>query len=192
MTDIIHQIAKYIAAQLALLDHWDNAYALCYKNAGGLIVRYKYVDNPAPTPYNVMPVDAKGTYIYIREFDDEVGGTEFFGEQFGSCEPTGASVKKKLRAVAVSSVLCFPVELATRLSFDIQRIDLCATGVTTYDITSPHIRFIGERNGIKTLFAEETPESARPSNNIIMAALDFELSFDYSTFCNQDILPNIC
>ena len=91
MTDIIHQIAKYIAAQLALLDHWDNAYALCYKNAGGQIVRYKYVDNPAPTPYNVMPVDAKGTYIYIRELDDEVGGTEFFGEQFGSCEPTGAS-----------------------------------------------------------------------------------------------------
>ncbi len=192
MTDILHQLARYIAAQLAELPHWDNAYALCFMNAGGQVVQYKYVDDPNPQPLNVMPVDTKGTYIYIREFEDEVPGGEFLGESFGSCETTGASVRKKLRAVAVSSVLCFPVALATRLSFDIQRIDLCAAGVTTYEIQNPHIQYIAERNGIKTLFAEETPEGAKESNNIIMAAFDFDLTFDYQTFCSTDVLPNLC
>lgn len=192
MTDIVHQIAIYIATQLALLPHWDNAYALCYMNEGNQVVQYKYVDNPNPQPENVMPVDSKGTYIYIREFEDEVPGSEFLGEKYGSCETTGASVRKKLRAVAVSSVLCFPVSLATRLSFDIMKIDLCAVGVTTYEIQNPHIQYIAERNGIKTLFKEETPESAKPSNNIIMAAFDFDLTFDYQTFCSTDELPKLC
>lgn len=192
MTDIVHQVARYIAAKLALLDHWDNAYALCFKNAGGQVVRYKYIDSPNPQPLNVMPVDAKGTYIYIREFDDEVSGGEFLGEQTGSCETTGASVRKKMRAVAVSSVLKFSVELATRLSFDIQRIDLCAPNATTYDIQNPHLQYIAERNGIETIFKEETPESSKPSNKIIMAAFDFDLTFDYQTFCSNDVLPNLC
>lgn len=191
MTDIVHQLIRFMVAQLAVLDTYDCAFGLCFVSQDGDVIqveRYAYVDAPDPTPAIVSPTDGLGTYVYIRELDDDITGEPYVNYTDSSCGITGATVKKRLKAVVCSDKLCFPVELATHLVNDIQDVNFST--FTRYAVEDLRINYIAERNGIKRLFEIET--GCKPkSENIQMASFDFELSFNYPTSC-LDQLPNIC
>lgn len=191
MTDILHQLVRYMVTQLLLTENYDDVFGLCFVSEDGdikQVERYAYVDAPDPQPAIVTPTDGLGTYMYIREFDDEVTGEQYINYEDSSCGISGATVTKKLRAVVVSDKLCYPVELATRLVNDIQ--DISFRMFTRYQTEDVRIRYVAERNGVKSLYEIET--GCKPkSENVQMASFDFEITFNYPTSC-VDELPNIC
>lgn len=192
MTDIVHQLMRYMAAQLTQLDLWDACFAVCFVSQDGdakQVELYPYIDAPNPDPLIVSPTDEFGTYIYIREVDPSIDGSIYEYENESSCPPTGASVKKRFRAVAVTSNYCFPVELVTMLSINIQDVNF--SGFTRYAVEDVGIEYVGETAGMRTLFEEETGVKPK-SNDIEMAAFDFDLTFNYNTSCSEDELPNLC
>ena len=106
MTDIVHQLARYIAAQLKMLAIWDDVFAVCFVSEDGdikQVERYKYIDDQNPEPLIVSPTDDMGTYIYIRETEEAVEGSSYRLDDESSCVITGATIKKRFKAVAVSS-----------------------------------------------------------------------------------------
>lgn len=187
MTEIAHSICRYIAVQLALLPHWSEAFAVCFKNAGGdqdraQIERYAYPSEPNPKPLIVGALDHLGQYVYIRELDDDIEGSGFVDDE-GSCLQPGAQVRKRFRAVAVSDSIRFSTVLASRISFDIMRI-----GFSDYDefcATEINVNWLGEHNGLNTLFEEETGKKPK-SENIQLGAIDFEVTFRYIPICTND------
>lgn len=191
MTDVVHRLVRYMVSQLMTLGTYDDVFGLCFVSEQDdikQVERYAYQDEPNPAPAIVSPTDSMGTFLYIREFDDEITGEQYINYDDSSCGISGATVTKKLRAVVVSDKLCYPVELATHLVNDIQDIGFGL--FTRYQVEDVRVRYVSERNGIKKLFEIET--GCKPkSENIQMASFDFELTFNYPTSC-VDELPNLC
>lgn len=187
MTEVAHSLCRFLATQLQALTHWDKAYAVCFKNAGGdqdraQIERYAYPDDPNPKPLIVGPLDGTGTYVYIRELTDNIEGRGFFDSE-GSCLQPGAEVSKRFRAVAVSDCIRFSTILTSKLVFDIMRVDFCT--YSDYQVTETNVRWVGEHNGLNTLFKEETGKTPK-SENIQLGAFDFEITFRYVPPCTGD------
>jgi hypothetical protein len=191
MTDIVHQLLRYMASQLQGLPTWDAAFAVCFVSEteqAKQVERYPYIDEPNPDPLIVTATDHLGTYIYIRELTNEIDGGPYTNEDGSSCGVTGVSVRSKFRAVAVAPNSCFAVELATVLVQNIQNVDF--SGFTRYQVEDVRTEYVAERSGLNTLYEIET--GCKPmSYDMEMAAFDFDLRFDYETSCNDE-LPNIC
>ena len=191
MTDIVHQLIRFMATQLKSLELWSDVFAVCFVSQDGdakQVELYKYIDAPNPDPLVVGPSDNMGTYIYIREMEDGISGQSSTLDDDSSCN-NSVTIKKRFRAVAISPDICFPVELATRLSFNVQDVDFST--FTRYTVQDVSIEFVNEIAGIKTLYEIETGTKPK-SDDIQMAAIDFDLVFNYDTTCSDDPLPEIC
>lgn len=194
MAHILHMLVRYMVAQLQQIETYDNVYGLCFVSEtedGTLqIERYSYVDEQAIDPQIVSPTDTLGTYIYIRELDDTIDGEPYENYEDSSCGVTGATVRKRLKAVVVSDKLCYPVELSTTLVFNISDIDF--SGFNDYPrVEDVRIEYVAERIGIKKLYEIETGHKPK-SDTIQMASFEFDITFDHPTSCSEDALPNLC
>jgi hypothetical protein len=183
MEAIIIDFVEFLLGELKALPHWANAYGLAYHNKEGKLVLYPSPSNPSPSIY-VGPQDIAGTYIYIRELEEEVRGNSGFEDGYGACNYV-ERITKRLRAVAISSNLSnLPSTLSTRIYTDVFRINL--NKYSGYTLDNLRLGFLDSIANFERLIKEETKREDVSGCNVAIGALDFEVSFLYAPKCNND------